>query len=267
MWKGGIAAFLAASRSSASRSSTGRRAFTLVETLLAVAIIGVLASLMLPAIGQARDRARATVDMANLRSHVGVFGVYANDWKDSFPYFTDPRATRTIIRTANGSIVQTPFFGAHAYWNYALADGYYGGDPHHPSLYSPRIRSGAGHLYYYGCSFIASPQYWNLRFRVGPSQLAPTFQHQVTMPGQKSLFVFEAVESTPPRRVDDPLSLPDPQHEVVLGMTDGSARTTRAAAVRRGVESGDGNLSLGWHNGDFPSAIHTLDGVRGRDIE
>jgi prepilin-type N-terminal cleavage/methylation domain-containing protein len=60
-------------------------AFTLLELLVVIAIIGVLVSLVLPALSQARSRARETQCLGNLRQ-VGVAAkLYVDDNRGRFP--------------------------------------------------------------------------------------------------------------------------------------------------------------------------------------
>jgi prepilin-type N-terminal cleavage/methylation domain-containing protein/prepilin-type processing-associated H-X9-DG protein len=56
-----------------------RQAFTLVELLVVIAIIGVLASLLLPAIVRAKEAGRSTVCRNNLRQLGLAANVYAGD--------------------------------------------------------------------------------------------------------------------------------------------------------------------------------------------
>jgi len=59
--------------------STPRRAFTLVEIMIVVAIIGMLAAIAMPNIAQAREKARTNVCISNLQQIEGAIQRWSLD--------------------------------------------------------------------------------------------------------------------------------------------------------------------------------------------
>ncbi len=73
------------SRHAATAKTSVACAFTLVELLVVLAVIGVVVSVLLPGIGRARDQGRLVVCRSNLRS-IGLLGqAYAGDHNGLLP--------------------------------------------------------------------------------------------------------------------------------------------------------------------------------------
>ena len=116
-----------------------RRAFTLLELLVVIAVIAVLAGLLLPALGQATERARATACLSNLKQFGVALRLYLDENGNRMPVMQNrSRGTNLVVTNAiadvlarqlgNPRVLRCPsdrerFFedtGSSYFWNFLL---------------------------------------------------------------------------------------------------------------------------------------------------
>lgn len=82
---------------------TQRRGFTLIELLVVIAIIAILAAILFPVFAQAREAARKTQCLSNVRQIGTAYQMYLQDYDETFPpHVTERTAPAGTPDTAVG---------------------------------------------------------------------------------------------------------------------------------------------------------------------
>jgi len=243
-----------------------RHAFTLIELLAVIGIIGVIVTFALPALSNIRKSTIENKSLANMRTHSSMLNQYSADYRGTLPFLTHPEAERTILR-GGGQAVQSRFFGLTQYWFIGLTDLYYGSSLDLDLFAFP---GQGGGVYLYSSTLFTSHAYWNQSTRntENTRQWRAVKISQVRYPSSK-------VAYTESRDRDDATLFPIwSNHGQVIegnrfgfGFIDSSSRRPRTADLVLPYQSGDGGGPQSSLGEIGVAGIHTVNGVLGRDIK
>lgn len=248
------------------RIAGARHAFTLLETLLVIAVIAVLIAITLPTLAQLRNRSWTIQSISNLRQNGAWIIAYTSDWRDTLPQFIRPDGTHDMARGSSRwpndhpYKERCPYFMHALFWPWIVAlsspEGYAW---HFEGFYPPHAnRVSASSIsdlpYQYAATSVSAPEFWQPETRTGPDQWTAVRVADIRFTSSKVILSA---------RVD----AQGGQTEAHLAYADGSAEVRPPKTLLDGYLCGEGLYDGAWStSSDWPPGSHTISGVRGRDV-
>jgi type II secretory pathway pseudopilin PulG len=248
-------------RKSIQRSRLG---FTLLEAMITIVVLVVLVSLLVTGLRGSRSSARDLNRVAAMRTHVSMFTLYAADHKDYTPVFTIPSKI-SFVRCCGWVMQERLYFQADDSWHIFLSN-YYASDDFRDDIFYTNVSQPREYRlwtnYLYSSTFLTDPGFWRTTTREGPWQWKPQTVSSVAHPSLKGLLINFAFPDTP---VVDGYDGPPPPARI--GFVDGSAQKFQRDALRSAYSGDPGPWRASDGLGSQQPVLHTIDGVRGVDVQ
>jgi prepilin-type N-terminal cleavage/methylation domain-containing protein len=259
------------------------RAFTLLELLVTIALIGVLLALMFPALVAVRDRALLIRSFAHLRQVFVATHAYTEANRDTFPRFEAVGDSYDPIRHRGLTIAHGGYFGSHqVLWMalvapddegfHAMAAGLPRSERTSPEFEDDdelRFIRFYDSRFWMSATLVADPSAFDEPISMwrridGPALLRGVRQFEITYPSRKGLFadidlMYSKLPVSPPGTDPTPVMFQPP--DVIAVFADGSTGTiphAEALALDRFIYVRGGRIFT------MP-VLSTRHGVRGVD--
>ncbi len=246
------------------------RAFTIIETLVVIAVLLVLVSLSASALARAREGADRALSLSKLRDLANRFGVYYSEFRDSFPYSTRDTG-HPLPFGAVGDAFSFGHFQIDIHWPLLMPDLMAAAHAPAAPYLAPKAtkrnppnfnRPGSRPLwttscYQYGLSFVADPAVWVAGTVPSDTLLRAVKVHEAVFPARKVLlWDYDTPYLWPP-----PGGYPrDRTDAVPMLFVDGHAAQLAPADAQPGASAVFSNLPVGGRR-----LRDTPGGVRGYD--